>query len=70
MAHHVIILAAYFGGLSIMTILFSLAVAIGGAFWAWLYHRTKSLLGPWVSHAIVDAAIYLIGYDLIKGNFI
>src|SRR5262249_29229142 len=37
MAHHVIILATYFGWLSWPTALLSLSVAVGGAFWAWLY---------------------------------
>ena len=42
------------------------AVAIGGAFWAWLYNRTNSLLAPWVSHALIDAGIFWIGYDLVR----
>jgi uncharacterized protein len=50
--------------LSPWTWLFSLSVAVGGAFWAWLYQRTGSLYGPWLSHLLVDAAIFLVGYDL------
>jgi membrane protease YdiL (CAAX protease family) len=38
---------------------------VGGAFWAWLYHRSRSLWGPWLSHALVDATIFVIGWDLI-----
>ena len=64
MAHHVVVLSAYFGWASMYTWLFSLCVAIGGAFWAWLYRRSGSLYGAWLSHALVDAAIFLIGYDL------
>jgi hypothetical protein len=63
-AHHVVLLGTYFGWLSPWTWLFSLSVAAGGAFWAWLYQRTGSLYGPWLSHLLVDAAIFLVGYDL------
>ena len=64
-AHHVLVLAKYFGWDSPATWLFSVGVAIGGGVWAVVYHRTKSLLGPWLSHLLVDGAIFLIGYDLI-----
>ncbi|MEX0818756.1 MAG: CPBP family intramembrane glutamic endopeptidase [Pirellulaceae bacterium] len=66
MAHHVIVLAVYFGWTSPATYLFSAGVAIGGAVWAWIYHRSESLYGPWLSHALVDAAIFIIGYDLVR----
>jgi membrane protease YdiL (CAAX protease family) len=66
MAHHVILLATYFGVWAPVTWVFSLAIAIGGAVWAWLYHRSGSLLGPWVSHMLVDAAIFLIGFDIVQ----
>jgi membrane protease YdiL (CAAX protease family) len=64
-AHHVLIIGWYFGWSSPATWLFSAAVAIGGAVWAWLYHRTGSLLGPWLSHLLIDAAIFVIGYQLV-----
>jgi membrane protease YdiL (CAAX protease family) len=64
MGHHVIVLGTYFGWLSPATWLFSLAVALGGAFWAWLYHTSRSLVGPWMSHVLVDAAIFTVGYHL------
>jgi membrane protease YdiL (CAAX protease family) len=67
MAHHVLVLGKFFGFDSPATWLFSACVAIGGAVWAWLYDRTGWLVGPWVSHALVDAAIFLIGFDLLKG---
>ena len=69
MAHHVILLAVYFGWDSPATYLFSLAVAIGGGVWAWIYSRGNSLLGPWLSHLLVDAAIFIIGYDLARDLF-
>jgi uncharacterized protein len=65
-AHHVLVLAKYFGYASPLTWLFTLAIVIGGALWAWLYRRTGSLAGPWLSHALVDATIFVIGWDLIR----
>lgn len=64
-AHHVIALAAQFNwGI---TLLGSLGVFIGGATWNWLYLRYRSIWPGYVSHAIVDLAIFLIGYRLIFG---
>jgi membrane protease YdiL (CAAX protease family) len=65
MAHHVLLLGVYFGWESPVTWLFSLAVGMGGAAWAWLYQRSGSLVGPWLSHLLVDAAIFVVGYDLV-----
>ena len=65
MAHHVIVLAKYFGYASLTTWVFSLAIAFGGYVWAWLYDRSGSLLGPWVSHLLVDAAIFAIGFHIL-----
>ena len=65
MAHHVLLLATYFGWTSPATYIFSLAVAIGGVAWGWLFERTGSLAGAWVSHLLVDAAIFVIGFSVI-----
>jgi membrane protease YdiL (CAAX protease family) len=67
-AHHVLVIGFYFGWMAAATWLFSAGVAIGGAVWAWTYHRSGSLIGPWLSHLLVDAAIFAIGYDLIFGT--
>jgi hypothetical protein len=66
-AHHVIVLAFYFGWRSPATVAFSLGVAVGGLVWAWIYHRSGSLLGPWLSHALADTAIFAVGYSLVRG---
>lgn len=66
MAHHVILLATFFGWASPWAYAFSLAVAVGGAVWAWLYERSGSLVSSWVSHLVVDAAIFLVGFDLAR----
>lgn len=70
MAHHVLVLGKFFGFGHPATWLFSGCVAIGGAFWAWLYDRTGSLVGPWASHLLVDAAIFIVGFDLVRGVFL
>jgi membrane protease YdiL (CAAX protease family) len=44
---------------------FSLSVAGGGVVWAWLYERTGSIYPAWVSHLLVDAGLFVIGYDLV-----
>lgn len=69
MLHHVILLGVYFDWAFLPTALFSLAVAVGGFVWAWLYHRSGSLFGPWLGHLLVDAGIFLVGYDLVRGAF-
>ncbi len=66
MAHHVVVLVLYFGWTNPWTWLFSLATAVGGAFWAWLYQRSGSIYGPWFSHLLIDAAIFGVGYDLVR----
>jgi membrane protease YdiL (CAAX protease family) len=65
MAHHILVLALYFGWDSPLTWLFSLGIAVGGATWAVIYRRWGTILGPWLSHLIVDAAIFGIGYHLL-----
>lgn len=65
MAHHVFVLAEFFHWNSRYTYLLSLAVAIGGVFWAWLYERYGTLLGPWLSHLVIDALIFAIAFDLV-----
>jgi uncharacterized protein len=69
MAHHILVLAQFFGWQHPATYLFSLSVAVGGAFWAWLYHRSGSLVGPWLGHLLVDAGIFLLGYEVARALF-
>jgi membrane protease YdiL (CAAX protease family) len=54
---------------SVMTALLgSLGVFIGGAVWSWLYLRYRSVWPCYLSHALADAAIFIIGYRLIFGG--
>ena len=46
---------------------FAAVVGIGGAgHRRWIYARSDSLYGPWISHCFVDAAIFVVGYDLAR----
>jgi hypothetical protein len=63
--HHAIALAAQFAWP--MMLLGSTGVFLGGAIWSWLYLRYRSIWPCYVSHAIVDVPIFVIGYALIFG---
>ncbi len=64
MAHHVLVLARYFGWGSPLTYGLALSVAVGGVIWSVLYRRFGTIAGPWLSHALVDAAIFAIAYEM------
>jgi membrane protease YdiL (CAAX protease family) len=67
MSHHVLIVWSYLPDNLLTGVLpASLAVAAGGLVWAWIYHRTGSLLATWLSHALVDAALFIVGWDLLR----
>lgn len=68
MSHHVMVLAKFFGWNSPKTYLFSLGVAVGGAIWGFMVWRTGRLGPAWISHGIVDAAIFLIALHLLFGQ--
>jgi membrane protease YdiL (CAAX protease family) len=66
MLHHIVILGVYFPGhFWTLAMPFSICVAVGGGFWAWLYERSGSLYAPWVSHCLVDSAIMVVGYAML-----
>jgi membrane protease YdiL (CAAX protease family) len=66
MAHHVVLLTVFFPGrFWVLALPLSLGVAVGGAVWAWIYHRSGSLYAVWISHGLVDAAIMAIGYKML-----
>jgi membrane protease YdiL (CAAX protease family) len=67
MGHHVIVLQVYLPERFLTEVVpFSLAIAVGGGVWAWLYERTGTLYPSWLSHAMVDAMIFVIGWDLVR----
>ena len=59
-AHHVIALGAQLAWPA--AILGSLGVLAGGVIWSWLYLRYRSIWPCWLSHAIADIPIFIIGY--------
>ena len=67
-AHHVILLGFFLGWDNSLTYLASAAVGVGGVFWAFLFLRTNRLYECWLSHAIVDAAIFGLGYWILWGG--
>jgi membrane protease YdiL (CAAX protease family) len=68
MAHHVIVLAVFFPGpqkFFTVVVPLSLGIAIGGGVWSWIYQRTGSLAAAWISHMLIDAAVMVIGFDMV-----
>ncbi|MEE2680785.1 MAG: CPBP family intramembrane glutamic endopeptidase [Planctomycetota bacterium] len=63
-AHHVIVLAAYFSWP--MVVLGSLGVFAGGVIWSIFRIRHRTLLPGWISHALVDVAVVLIGWSILS----
>jgi len=68
-AHHVVVLNEFFRDAPWLAWLFASAVGVGGIFWAWLYEKTNSLAAVWLSHLIVDAGIFWVGYDLVRASW-
>ena len=64
--HHFIALRTYFS--LPLAIVCSLGVLIGGAAWSWMYLRYRSIWPGYLSHAIVDLAIFGIGACLLFGS--
>jgi membrane protease YdiL (CAAX protease family) len=65
MAHHVIVIQQLLRGPWALSLFLALCVAAGGAVWAWMYDRQRSLYGPWASHFLVDGVVMYIGFDLV-----
>ena len=61
--HHVILLAGWVGpGVNALA---SSGVFLGALIWSALYARERSLWPCYVSHAVADLAILVMGYDLL-----
>ncbi len=66
-AHHVLVVGYFLGSFGLLTLFVSLVVTAAGLLWAWLYERTGHLAGPWISHALADAALMWVGYLMWRG---
>jgi len=65
MSHHVLVLGKFFGYGSVWTYICSAGVAFGGLIWGVMYRHWNRLWPVWVSHGLVDAALFLVGYHLV-----
>ena len=63
--HHVVTLQVYFSWT--VTLLCTLGVLAGGAVWSWCYARYRSIWPGWLSHAIVDVAVFFLGAVIVFG---
>ena len=63
--HHYVALGAYVAPSAAWVGTFGVFVA--AVLWSWLYLRYRSLLSPYVSHVIADAAIFAVGWFVIFG---
>ncbi len=63
--HHALSMAAFFDWKT--TTLCCVGVFVGGLIWSWLYDRYQTLWAPYLSHAIVDVAVFAVGGAMIFG---
>lgn len=63
--HHVIAMRAQFDWT--ITAIASFGVFVGGLVWSWMYLKYRSVWPGYLSHALVDVAVFAIGYFLIFG---
>lgn len=65
MLHHVLLLGVYFGFAQPATWVCSFGVFIGGLVWQEIYRRSDSIYGAWLSHGLIDAGIFAVGFLLL-----
>jgi uncharacterized protein len=63
--HHALALAHWFDWW--LTALASLGIGIGGVLWSILYERYETIWVPYISHAIVDVAVFALGALILFG---
>ncbi len=64
--HHLVVTSQFFPfGWAVVV---SLAIAVAGAVWCWMFERQRSVVGAWISHMLVDFALMWVGYGLIVGQ--
>ena len=65
MLHHVLLLGVYFGFAQPATWVCSFGVFVGGLVWQEIYRRYDSIYGAWLSHGLIDAGIFAVGFLLL-----
>lgn len=63
--HHLLAMQVYFSWPA--AIFCSFFIFIGGLVWSWMFIRYKTIWPGWLSHALVDIAVFGTGYALIFG---
>jgi membrane protease YdiL (CAAX protease family) len=63
--HHIVAMQTYFP--PHVVAIASCGIFIGGSVWSWCYWKFGTIWPGYVSHAIVDAAVFAIGYHIIFG---
>ena len=61
--HHIVILSQFVTWP--LAVVFGACVGVAGGVWSWIYYRTGSFLGSWISHILADLVIFTVGYLLI-----
>ena len=62
-AHHVVITGQLMNWP--LGVLCGTGIALGGVIWSLQFNHHRTLLAPWVSHAIVDFTVMAIGYRVL-----
>ena len=65
MFHHIVVLGVYFGYGNFLTWFCSFGVAVGGFVWQTIYRRSDSVYGGWISHGLIDAGIFALGFLML-----
>ena len=63
--HHAIVLSIYFDWR--VTVLACAGIFVGGVLWSMLYRKYGNIWAPYVSHAIIDVAVFAVGWVLLFG---
>ncbi|HUR27777.1 MAG TPA: CPBP family intramembrane glutamic endopeptidase [Planctomycetota bacterium] len=64
-AHHTLLLATQFG--AELAVIGSIAVFVAAVTWSAIYARTRSIHGAWLSHALIDVAVFWAGWRILFG---
>ena len=64
--HHIVATSVQLG--AFVAVIASIGELVGGAAWSWCYLRYRSIWPSYVSHAIVDVPVFVIGWWLIFGS--
>lgn len=61
--HHLLAMSLYFD--ITIALLACAGIFVGGVIWSVLYMRYRSILPCYISHILADAAIFIIGYNVL-----